>query len=632
MSKQHKPQRRMPKQLTMKQAKLLDDIEAMIDDGEWDDAEQKLLSFTRNHPDVAPGWEVLFRLSTETQDYPTAYHALTNLVVLEPDEEEHLYNLVIVSASLKLLFIPLDYAEQFLKRFPQSSGVKEIRNLHDNTKAAVEQLRQHDEMVRKAPDFAVLRLHERSQMLVSSGKLNEARRLSLDVIKRLPGAVSPLNNISLTYALEGNLKEAIKIAHQVLQLDPENLNARANLAQFYVRLGQLGDAEPFLANLRTERPANLSHWVKLMETFAYAGEDATIIDLYERAQVAFETAKIEVEPLALHLAAASFAFTGDERKARQLWRQALKQNPHMDLVADNLANLSLPVGQRHGAWHFSFQYWVKAEVIEAVEQVVHKNARKDPAVLRQRLNAVLDSHPALKVALPIMLQRGDPRGCQLTLSFAAILPSDWIMDFAKGQRGSDSERFRAAQILVHQGVIQASEPFTMYVDGNSTDVTLRGLEVHTDSEPSQLPKRAQDLMQRGYDAIQDGEFSDALQFVNEALSIAPDDRILLGHKVNALLGLRRRGEAQKLADQLVDAHPDYFFARCLKVQFCIMDRQFAEAEAWLAPLQHQERFHISEFRSLVQLNVMLNEGKGDQQAAAKWRMMGAEVLDNDNMT
>jgi tetratricopeptide (TPR) repeat protein len=287
------------------------------------------------------------------------------------------------------------------------------------------------------------------------------------------------------------------------------------------------------------------------------------------------------------------------------------------------------VGERHGAWHLPLQYWIKTPDVTQIYQTVRKYGGKDQAVLQQRLRTLVDNNPALKTALPIMLERGDPSGCELALMLAFILPADLLLGFAGGRRGSDSMRLGAARKLVALGIIDGKQPFQMYVNGVQTEVMLQEIEIYTEPEPSEIPKRAQDLMQAGYDALSAHNFVDALKYVEQALSIAPDDRILLGHKINALLGLRRNTDAEKLAQDLVAAHPDYFFARCLMAQFCIQKRKFDEAEDWLKPLIGRDRYHISEFRALSQLNVMLYEGRGDRQTAGVWRAMGESVLNTE---
>lgn len=613
---------RTPKPLKYKDARKLDSIETLFNRGKLDEAEQALTAFTRANPNVVEGWALLYELATLVQDKMLAWKSARQLVILEPGEELHRYNMAVSYAALASPFSTLKHARYYLEHFPRGAYRKQVGEIEKMSASVCEELLRGDEMAQQASNPDDLTLFEEAQILVSSGEVVEGRKLSQEAAKRLPGAPAPLNNISLAYAIEGNFAEALKITQQVLELHPENFPARCNLAQLYIRLGRDAEAQPNLDKLCQETPKNSDHWAKLIETLAIAGDDHAVVALYKRAQkhLGSDTDTL-LPPLIRHFVATAHARLGNEREAKSLWQKALTQARHLRIAEDNLDDIQLPVGERNGTWYFPFHQWVMEKWVRQLEQAVKQSLNRRQDRLQKEIERVFQNNPALKPALSILMKQGDPVGVELMLHLASQYPLPGLRDFALGRHGSDQDRIEAAQYAAQHGLLDASQPVTLYIKGNPTELLLLNYEIYNEPVESDLPQQAQESLEAAHRALQDNQPEEALEWIAMGLEIVPEERTFLHYKAVAFSLLKRPAEAKEVIEHMAALYPDYLFARCAMAQLCVQENRLDEAEAWLKPLILLSRLHYSEFKALVLAQVALLKARGQQEGANAWLQM-----------
>jgi len=620
--------RRTPKSLKFKDAKRLDAIHDLIDDEELDEAYEKIASFTHANPDVVEGWDMMMEMATRDGDSYLAWKASQNLLELEPEEGLHYYNVAVSSAHLAMPFSALQYAETYLQRFPQGFHLKQVRKLHELALEDCTRIRREDTAT-EGVELADLMLFEQSQMQVSAGNSLEGRKLSLQAAEKMPRSPAPLNNVCLSYAIEGKLERALQVAEQVLTQFPGNLHASCNRVQFLVRLGRDGEAHAILNGLRDLTPDLPDHWVKLMEAFAFVGDDDAVLEIYERAEKALKKGEIHLSPLGLHFAATANARQGEERAAEKLWKEALKQRPGFDLAEDNLADLRRPIGKRNGAWYHAFNYWVTQDWLKQLAIIVEKNVRRNRQALERDLDRLFERIPALKAVMPITLNRGDEAARDFTLHMAAYIPIPGLREFAFGQRGTDDQRLEAARILADLGEIDSAQPVELNIRGKVQPIQQMNYEIYTEPTASTLSDEAQDYVETAYYAIKDGQPEDALEAIEAGLRLVPDERTFLNLKAAALALLKRMKESDDAIRHLAALYPDYLFARCSMAQLCVKEGKLDEAEEWLSPVMNQTRLHISEFRALAYAEMDMLKAKGEKDGANVWRDMLAEIEQKD---
>ena len=617
---------RTPKQLKLKDAKKLDQIERLRADGDFDEALDRILLFTRANPDLVEGWELLLEVAVTAQNDYLAWKANRQLVLLEPNDPLHRYNAAAASASLGNPFSTMKHVRYYLEHFPKGAHARQIGEMEKALTPVWEKILREDEMARMAAHPDDLSLFEEGQVLVSSGEIAEGRRLSQEAARMFPGAPAPLNNISLSYVLEGKLAKALEITQQVLEQHPQNLHARCNFVQLLTRLGRDAEAQAMLEPMRNETPENLDHWGKLMETFAIAGDDAAVVSVYERARknVGRDADKM-LGAHSHHMAAVSHARLGNTREAKRLWNRALSQSPTMTIAEDNLDDIALPVGERNGAWHFPFQQWITRDWIPRLERILRENAHRSADRLRREYERAFATTPELKVALSILLDRGDPIGRKIALGVASHYPLPGLVEFALGQHGTDSDRMEAGRSAVEHGLLDASQPVVLYVKGKPIESFLLSYEIHSEQEESGLPEQAQEYLEAAHEALQQRKAEEALEWIEMGLELVPDEKTLLNYKAAAFGLLKRDAEERAVIEHTVALYPDYLFARCAMAKLCAQEKRFDEAEEWLKPIRTRTRFHHSEFKAFAITQAELLRARGEKEGAKSWMQMWQQM-------
>ncbi|WP_163699623.1 hypothetical protein [Adonisia turfae] len=114
----------------------------------------------------------------------------------------------------------------------------------------------------------------------------------------------------------------------------------------------------------------------------------------------------------------------------------------MSIAKDNLNDIRNPIGQRHGAWPFSWEQWLMPASIKQFRQMVgtklkFKNVDKTVHAFKTFFNR----HADVVDMLPNILERGGPNGQELFLSMVEQLTTPELLaivkDFALSQSGTD---------------------------------------------------------------------------------------------------------------------------------------------------------------------------------------------------
>jgi tetratricopeptide (TPR) repeat protein len=605
----------MAKSLTRKNAKKLDEIYDLINEGQFEDALAESLALTRKHAKLVEGWQALFEVSHNIDDNYHMWTALNQLCQLDPGNDDNFYNLAVILMQMGFFFMSKQTAAIYLKRFPDGLHIDKVTQLNETLADAIQQMQAEGEI---EPDVSVddMALFEKGNLLVSSGQYQLGRKVSRQAAKKLPDSPSPLNNVSLSYMAEGNLVKAIQSVEDVLSTHPDNLFARSTKVQLLVRLGREDEAHELIETLSQESPENTDHWLKIMEACAVAHAHQMVVDVYERAIEQSEY------PLGAHehqMAGTAYAFLGQPEKAVALWQKALNTNPHLQVAAENIQQF-----EEHGPWYLPLHNWMPRPWIEKLLRAFERGPKQV-----KRLYA---KNPEIETALSLMLERGSPDALELALRVAEYYPVTGLVSFASGRRGTDQQRMEAAQLATEHGLVSRTEPFKLFIEGESHEVMLLSFTI--DSEPVErddpLPDDAQEHMENTYYALSNDEYERAMQEVEKGLAIVPGDRVLLHYKSNVLKLQGQKEESEAIIRRLAEDYPDYLFARTAMAEICIEEDKLDEAKEWFDPLLSQQQFHTSEFRSLAFVQVKYWYAKKEPQRAKYWVEM-LEQIDPDSV-
>ncbi|MBN1120607.1 MAG: hypothetical protein JXJ17_05980 [Anaerolineae bacterium] len=627
MAKRSGQKRRQPRAITQADARKVDEIGDMLDSGYLETATQEIWTLISKRPNMVESWELLLEMGIKTNDNRLIWYASRDLSKLEPHEESHRSNLVFASTRLVMVHSTLYHATLYLERFPHGEQNEEMRQLLDSIQPAIEDNLKNNPMAQDA-ELADLVLFEEGQMLVSMGMSKEGRVLSQEAAKRLKYKAPPLNNVSMTYALEGNLERALSITEKVLAEYPDNFHARCSEGQYLVRLGRENEAALKIGELRREDLSEPDQYNKLIETFAYAGYDEALIEIYERAEKLFgKEIDIYLDPMSRHQCGVAYARCDNEKQARKIWKAVLRNDPHFSHSRDNLADLRMPPGEQIGAWYFTLNYWLARNWLERLLRAFSKGGRQqDPEEsIRVAVEKLVNQLPALKAVLPILLDRGDGEGIDFVLNIAKYVNTPGLADFAMGQRGTDTQRMEAGQLATQYGQIDRSQPVTLTIKGQPREIMMMAYELHGEPEKPDLPDEALEYYQASVDAVYNDEPEEALEWVEQALTIAPDARQLLNQRGLALQLSDRQEEADAVWRDLAERYPDYFYARCAMAKMLGKQKKYDEAQEWLAPLFKRERLHFAEYALLATTQIELFLAQKKMEEALSWIAMWADI-------
>jgi tetratricopeptide (TPR) repeat protein len=620
---------RRPKDLKPKDWKELDRIEDMADRGNYEEAMEALGSLTRRNPNSVACWEQRLFLASEHGDSFTAWEACQNLIELEPHEALHGFNIAVSCAQLGMLFSAEYYLNQYLERWPDGEHNDDVRKMREKLIPFVDDVRQKDELMRTADPEGLL-LMETGNILVSHGRSKEGRRVCQQAIKKLPAAlVAPLNNIALSYGFDGNLERALRYTEDTLKQSPQNVHALSNRAQFLIRLGRTDEAHPILEQLRQIKTDVADYQIKILEAFAYAGNDKILLEIYQSFRREFD--EDDIPGFAHHLAAASSAREGDELRARILWKLALDTMASSpQLIHRNLQDLDLPAGQRNGPWHLEMYHWVAKPWIERLQTAAQRALKRGEQAIDREVRRVLKSTPELITAGSYLLHRGDPEGRQFALMLANHVPLDGLVDFALGWHGTDQQRMDAARKAVEHGLLDPSQPVKLYIQGEQRDLRLMSYAIQREPPDTDLPDEAEEKFIEGYEDLLYDEPDSALKQAEAGLALVPDCNEFLILKALALLDLERHDEATPLIQKLGENHGDDLLVRGAMVRLMIHEGQFDQADEQLKELLNRQELHLWEYRLLVVANVELSLARDDEEVALSWLAMWVDV-DEDSI-
>jgi tetratricopeptide (TPR) repeat protein len=616
MSKKRRKSQKSPREVPGSRTARLGKAQRLFEQERWEEAARELDRFTRRYPDNVEAWTLLAEVYAGMDNLARLWEVATErLVVLQPDVPQHWINATYVCVANNLPFSARHHVNHFLDTWPDHDQVSEMRELQTKIEMhCADVIAEYEIDPAQKPED--LMLFEQAQMLLSAGNHKRARQVSEEATRRLPGVAAPLNNLSLACAMEGQFDQAADLARQVLERFPDNIHALSNLTHFLVRVGRRDEARQVAGVLRQQVPDDGVKWLKQIEAFAYLGDDPTVVELYQQLEAAGFPPDTP-RAMACHLAAVAFARQGDEKRARDLWKAALRDDRSFSPARGNLDDLKLPPGERHGAWPYSFAHWIPQEWVEELLDLT-RGTRSEVSTKR-KVQQLLEDRPDIKAIIPILLERGDPPGRQFALILAKQADLlDELHTFALSANGPDQSRLDAGQYLVEAGILPRGKPILLYARGEQQEILLLSYEITPEAQRSGVSPRVLRLHRQVHDALTGGHYEEGERLARAALETELDDPTLLNNLALALTELGRGDEAEEIIYYMAERHPDYLFARCAMAQLCTQEGKLDEARDWLDPLLERPRFHYSEFSALCAAHVTLLMAEGLPDGARAW--------------
>lgn len=609
----------------------LQEAESLMDRGRWTEAREVLEDLDRRFSNRGEVLGNLVDVYYELKDFRSYEGACERLLKLIPDDPD--LTLMLAGAYLTNLrpVLALHTFRRFLQRWPDHERATDVQETIADLEARIEDTLKEIGVSGKE-GLELAELHERMQSLLDQGMYEQARKVGERLLQHRPEFIPGLNNLSQIHFLEGRFDQAIDTAQRVLSIDPDNFHALSNLTRYLCLSGRVDEAREWAERLKAVESDVSDVWTKKAEALSYLGDDQGVLDAFEGARQAGCLEPPLGDPMLYHLAAVAAMRQGREKEARRYWEGALKLMPGFQLARANLDDLRKPVGERHAPWPFGIFNWVTKKTVSDVAAVLGRMPQHtDDEAVTRAMQRYLRRHPEIAEVVPLLLDRGDPKGREFALNIAMMANTpemlEALRDFALSQRGPDAMRNLAAHAVAKAGLLP-SGPIRLWLDGEWREILLLGFELH--DEPSQQHSpQVEKWLAKATLALRQGKAKQAEKLLKRALEIEPDAPDLLNNLAAAYELQSRSEEAYALVRQVCERYPDYVFARTGLAQLAAYEGKIEEAKTLLEPLLSRQRFHYSEFAAVCRAQIEVHLAEGNLDAARSWLEMW-ENADPDN--
>lgn len=610
----------------------LNEVSALMRRKRWSEAREILRDLDRRYPNREEVLTNLVNVCYELHDvrgYQIACERLIKLTPHNPDATLGLAGAYLLNMRPALA---LRLFRRFLERWPEHERAEEVRKTVANLEAKMGDMLAELGVSPGEEGFELATQHEEIQSLLDQARYPELCAAAEKLLRRYPNFTPALNNLSLAHSVAGRLDEAIATAQRVLALDPNNYHALGNLVRFYCLSGQMDEAKRYAERLKRVESEAVDVWIKKAEALSYLGDDRGVLDAFDSAERRGYLKPPFANPLLYHFAAVAALRLGQEDRARQYWKEALKLAPGLELARENLADLRKPIGERHAPWAFSLQYWVSERSLRHLtDSLLPALRRGNEEAVTQAVRRYLCEHPEVVHLVPIWLDRGDPQARQLAIHLAQTAETPEMLaalrDFTLSQRGPDGMRMEAARVVSEAGLLPPG-PIRIWLQGEWRDLLLIGFELH-DKPACRHTRRVERWLAEATTLLKAGDAREAERLLEQALQVEPDAPDLLNNLAAAYEVQGRLRDAEALLRQIVEKHPGHALPRISLARLHINRGELDKAKALLESVFSQRQLHFSEFGGLCMAEIELLLAEGNYKAARSWLEMW-KAADPDN--
>lgn len=635
--KQRKSQR-SPKRPSPKMMRELAAAMELFEDENTTSAQNQLLNLAARQPRSKAVLHALLEVSSAMQDWHTFAYYSEQLLLLErgEDREDTLNNLVFAFIQLLQPGLAWQYAHELLIQHPDSAHQEQIRSFVETAEPLL-WLEIEDTMgdttFSREEKFEIRIMHDRVRFLTESGHAAEAIHVAEKLLEKIPNLLPILNNLSLSHFMLGNVEQAIATAQKVLDQDPENFHALGNLVRYHFLTAQFDQAQAHAQQLQQVDSDSPDFEMKQAEAFAFLGDDEKVWAVYEKAKAK----AADLNPVLLHLAAVASYRLGNEKTAWQLWQQAVKQQPSLEMAQESLAEKHLPVEQRTIPWYWPFHYWFPQDLRQLLERHLGENVQhvSDKRVERG-MTSLLAERPYLTQLFPHILERGNQQAREFVLNFIRIVETPELLqllyEFAQSPHGSDDLRLEAIQFITqnHPAMLPEDKMVSMWIKGRQTELFMLGFEITHEPEPVEgISEAILGKYEETYHLLMADKVAEAESLLHEIIAEAPEFYSAYNQLAVVYEKQGRKKEARKLVEETHEHFPNYLFARVALARMKTQEKRFEEARDLLKPMLMLPRLHISEFRALARAQMDIALAEGQPETARTWLAMWQQV-DEDN--
>lgn len=484
MAQRKKPQQRKrrsnarPLILDFQIRRRLQEADDFFEEGDFAAARRGLAALRQQVPGNPAVLESLAKVYFETQEWHEYLEVAERLRERTPERAELYRSLTSGYVFAGLPFSAARTLEDFLKRFPRSeqaaAAQEELTRIRRLCTDLLADMRQRDGLTLTGEAAArFLARHEWMQVLIPTGRLDEALELAQAMEQEAPDWPPLCNNLCLLLGMRGKNEAALGYADRLLIRQPNNAFALAERVRRLYLLGRTKDAAEAAeqAKRRTHDSLRDDAELKLVEALALLGDDRGILEAYRSAQAKARPVEPGHRAYLFCLAGTAELRLGNESAARALWEKAQDELPTVALAQQYLEDLDRPVEERHIPWYLSAGSLIAGDLMDAY--ITETRQRKSDDALRARTRLFLDENPALVPILPALLDRGDAQGRAFAFALCQLAQTphtlELLRDFALGQQGPDALRY-SAMISAKEAGLLPTDAIKMWFKGQWSEI------------------------------------------------------------------------------------------------------------------------------------------------------------------
>lgn len=601
--------------------------------GELDNALTKLRELDKLYPDRP---EVLKYLAYTYNEF--GYSALYQLnlekwVKAAPDDSNALLGLAVAYLENDRPSLALETFTLARDKFANIKEDKEIKETIAELEQAIAEISKELGMEVGDRTRQIVLLHEKAMSALALNNFAETRQHAEQLLEIEPNFAGALNNLSFAYWFDNQPEEAIALAERCLEANPNSYHALSNYIAYRTWQGHLEGLEKYAEQLKETRDSwqdDPDYWTKAAEAFSWLEDDESLFELYK---VAEENDKIEkLMGIFYHYLAAAHLRQKRETEARSFWEKALEKSPGLGIARENLEDLKQLAGKHHSPWSFSGDRWLFGTLQKGIIETI-SNAEEDTEKLKEVASLCLEKYPELKILIPQMIKRGDPRSRSLAVLLAEYAKTPELLavlkEFALSDIGPDEIRHEAAALVSNEGLMPAGQT-KMWIQGQWQDILLIGIELHNEMVDKHTPETSK-LLSQGITNLKGNNPEKAEELLKQALELNPEARDLNYNLAIAYQLQDRDEEAEELCQKLYDRDPNYPFSRIALAKYHLDRKEIEQAEELVQPMIQWKSMNHLAFHFLCQLNIELGLAKKEMEKARSWLGIWKQVSDSPNI-
>jgi tetratricopeptide (TPR) repeat protein len=423
------------------------------------------------------------------------------------------------------------------------------------------------------------------------------------------------NRIACLFHL-GRIDAALSAALEEWREEDENLFALAWAASLRLYRGDLEGASGLAARLAVSTARGVDETTPQLIALLLLDQPEDAWAAYGRAVESSWWQGIQDLTAAImtHLGACAVARCGELKRARQLWREVERASPEFALAVQNRSAAAkgetlLPaVLEMHNALPGHLLGTLRTQIqTHGAEQAEQTLLEIDASNAYLRALAINGDGPLRQGVTLVLRHRAQQRDNDEVVAV--------LRELVRLPIGTPNDRFELLRSLREAGRLGEDELVEFWDGDTIRAIKMFQMEVHREPTDTGLPDALVERLEDAQDDYNDHRYKDCESKLQPVLEASPDQpqALMMLASIRHLAG--RRGEAERLLRQAIEANPDYLLARCNLARALILRGDLDAASELLDGQREQHRIHIIDLIQLYGTIAMLETARGDDEAA-----------------